>query len=381
MTALPTMKMSNLRLLSECSLHLLPATAYEYSIPMGKAARARAVSLSKRHFEEPSGPSEQLERITRKIQRNIINLHGYKSVELWAAGMAALAVSRKIYTLTPRRHEQEAAESVSDVALTEDQVSGEKYATAAAEFGIPLERQRNLKSPDTLPTLLMKDPYTPDPTPSPSPSPSPTKGTKSWAATVASSTPGDYSTDFSSPIPGLGVRHEPVWFKPEVKSTNKLKKLKRQTYYNSDGIAEDTVSGAQASIASPGLASDIARHQTAFNSEDAITREELAVTKEQNYLDWQVKHMRKLQVEQGGASDGYKDKSLRSQLPLTIGLRIMSFAIPEDTLVILSDRQQRKAFEWGQLHDTLSTEYDWRTKDQSSQIWMLLEALECLEYD
>jgi len=101
----------------------------------------------------------------------------------------------------------------------------------------------------------------------------------------------------------------------------------------------------------------------------------------QKYTERQKQHLASLQRAQGGASNGYRDPSLKCQLPLTVCNLILSFAADEQHLAVLSKRQRTKAFEWGQLHDSLKTEHDWRNRDTASQVWMLLEALECLEYE
>jgi len=98
-------------------------------------------------------------------------------------------------------------------------------------------------------------------------------------------------------------------------------------------------------------------------------------------LAFQRSRLTSQQSVHGGASDGYRDASLRCQLPLTICRRILEMCLDERMLSVMSCRQQQKAFEWGQVGDSLMTEYGWRTKDKASQLWMLLEAMECLRYE
>ncbi|KAF2220868.1 hypothetical protein BDZ85DRAFT_21076 [Elsinoe ampelina] len=292
--------------------------------------------------------------------------------------MAAFQISRKVYVLAPRRVEHE-PEEAPDGQATSGGAANQTMDDLIAEFGYPLERQTPVGSPSLYEALLPPRPSTPED--SPDSSPSPTKPGKTWAATAVS-TPVDYSTDFSSPIPGPGgAYNEPVWIKEQPRSNKQLRRLKRNANLSkSFDMGNRSQSPDTTSTSSP-LVSDIARRLAMSRSGRQLDRPALRPNMSVAYQEWQVEHMKKLQVQQKGASNGYSDKSLRCQLPLTVCQRILSFAMPEDLLSILSERQQRKAFEWGQLHDSLSTEYDWRTRDESSQIWMLLESIDCLEYD
>ncbi|PNS16640.1 hypothetical protein CAC42_4604 [Sphaceloma murrayae] len=345
--------------------------------PSEKATRARATSLGKRHFEHAVTPMDLFDRLVKKIQRSTINAHGYKSVDLWTAGLAALKVSRQVYALALLRIAPPMPETGDNTSLGEEDSPDREEVAGAVNFGFPLERQTPHHSPDLYGTLPLDRPDSPDLHLSPLSTPSPSKGGKSWAATVAS-TPVDYSTDFSSPIPGVGVRHEPVWYKSDRKNLNKLKKHRKGARGQVQNYGVDYYDDGYVSAQ---IASDFARHEKEYNPGEAFTRRDFSAGIRTMCEEWQMRRMKQLQAEHGGASDGYKDPSLRCGLPLTVCQRILAFAMPEELLVILSERQQRKAFEWGQLHDSLSTEYDWRVKDESSQIWMLLEAMECLDYD
>ncbi|KAF4554870.1 Hypothetical protein D9617_3g019390 [Elsinoe fawcettii] len=328
--------------------------------------RGRAVSFSRRFLDSHISQEDKMERAIKKIQRQVIDVNGYKSVELWAAGMAALQVSRKVYILAPLRHGKQVDPQEDEHATTVGATPAEQE-TEHEEFGCSLERQTPVGSPQMYQTFLPSVPTTPDH--SPSSLSSPTKVGKTWAATAVS-TPAEYSTDFSSPVIDIGISNEPVWVKEARKPVKQLRKLGRNANraQHSDGDGKTDLDNLEA------LTSRLA-------STHGMSRTHLDPIKRPTYKEWQIAYMKDLQAQQGGASDGYSDRSLRCQLPLTVCQRILSFTMPEDLVNILSDRQEQKAFEWGQLHDSLSTEYDWRTKDVSSQIWMLLESIDCLEYD
>jgi len=47
---------------------------------------------------------------------------------------------------------------------------------------------------------------------------------------------------------------------------------------------------------------------------------------------------------------------------------------------VLSEKQRTAALGWGLDRATLRTELEWRKRDESSQVWMLLDSVKCLAY-
>lgn len=103
-------------------------------------------------------------------------------------------------------------------------------------------------------------------------------------------------------------------------------------------------------------------------------------TTENEYLAWQSAHLESRHAIDGGASDGYRDPSLGCRLPLPVCIRILGHVTGRDVSVTMSQRQLEKAVEWGQWRGSLMIEKDWCSKDAGSQLWMLLDAIECLSY-
>jgi len=76
----------------------------------------------------------------------------------------------------------------------------------------------------------------------------------------------------------------------------------------------------------------------------------------------------------------YRDFEVASHLPEQVMDRVMSFVISKEERRVLSEEQRKAAVAWGQDWATLRTELEWRKRDESSQIWMLLDGVKCLAY-
>jgi hypothetical protein len=90
--------------------------------------------------------------------------------------------------------------------------------------------------------------------------------------------------------------------------------------------------------------------------------------------------METLKAYHKGESDGYRDVSLRCHLPLPVCLEILRLSMSPVDLSHLGADKQKKAFTWGQKRETLKSGHDWRMKDESSQLLMLLSGAGCVEY-
>jgi len=76
----------------------------------------------------------------------------------------------------------------------------------------------------------------------------------------------------------------------------------------------------------------------------------------------------------------YRDTSNTSHLPPTVIDAIVDFVRPANERGVLSEEQKRAAWGWGQQRATLRTELEWRKRDESFQVWMLLDGIRCLAY-
>ncbi|KAH9812970.1 leucine Rich Repeat protein [Teratosphaeria destructans] len=85
-------------------------------------------------------------------------------------------------------------------------------------------------------------------------------------------------------------------------------------------------------------------------------------------------------LEKHFRAGNFRDSSRASHLTASLLERIVEAVLDGDDLAILSEKQRRNAIEWGQSRAAMQVAADWRKKDESSQIWMLLEAVGCLAY-
>ncbi|KAF2153893.1 hypothetical protein K461DRAFT_311920 [Myriangium duriaei CBS 260.36] len=265
---------------------------------------------------------DEIERTTKKIERNVIVRRGHVSIELWAAAMHVLTISRKVYIL--------AASLGSGTALR---------FTSPAKPVVLSRSDFNPRYMDWSEQALRQ--------------------TKSWGnGSPKSATVGKHGvihvSGFTNSIRDITISRAPN--RPAVHCGNSIGQVND---YPRAKILR--VTNEPSKSESPFRTG--ARHVGG------------------NYLDWQKKRLGSLHNAHGGASNGYRDPSLKCQLPLPVCNRILSLSASDRSLMLLSRRQQIKVFEWGQLHDSLKTESDWTSRDKASQIWMLLEALECLKYD
>ncbi|KAK4545927.1 hypothetical protein LTR36_002491 [Oleoguttula mirabilis] len=81
-----------------------------------------------------------------------------------------------------------------------------------------------------------------------------------------------------------------------------------------------------------------------------------------------------------GGKTAYRDVSIPSHLPHQVVEYILSFIMTRKEREVLSAEQKRAAFAWGQEKLSLKTELEWRKKDEASQVWMMLDSINCLTY-
>lgn len=285
----------------------------------------------------------ELDRAKKKIQRSTIIKHGYACCELWTAAIDVFSIARKLYVISPSHI------TTSAHAGKTPYNSPTAYAPTTTFPGL-FEQQRS-KLQDDLTEWSHDSPM------------------RSVQAIAGSQESGLGSNTNQSDVLWVGNAAfdlSRLAATPPL-SANKMAKLRRKQRQN------ENVVPTQGLELAPEMPVEVNVEPQQPQDPDNVVA--------QKYIDWQKRQMRHLARVQGGASDGYRDTSLRSHLPLTVCQLILPYVVDDRTLDLLSARQQKKVLEWGQLHDSLSTEIDWRNRDKASQVWMLLEALECLEQE
>ncbi|KAH0085953.1 hypothetical protein KCU96_g10090, partial [Aureobasidium melanogenum] len=260
----------------------------------------------------------------KKIQRNTIGHAGCESVDLWRASLSAIIVSRKVFLLAPVFKMFNATNSIVKAGEQNDESTQNGHA-----FQVDNDLRVDMPVADglleqSLSTLSLG----PD-----SVNFEDNQTKRTYASTLMT----------TSPVDSLS---------PELATSD-----------------DDAVLTMQSST-------KILR--TSASSRDRFEGSEKNVPDE--YTRFQKNRMEKVKAYHKGESDGYRDVSLRCHLPLPICLEILRLSMSPVDLSHLGVDKQRKAFTWGQKRETLKSGYDWRMKDESSQLLMLLSGAECVEY-
>lgn len=302
--------------------------------------RCREVSVSQRRrastlSSHSTDGGIELERARRKVQRTTILHHGYANVELWRAAMTVLGISRHTAMLVPSKRTTPITVAQHTLSEAQSQNGAVDIYQRTYDMSKTITSRMSELSLENISSKKGKSGFRP-----------------SYAATLCA------ASSTLAPERDCAIT--------DVTNAPKIPTVGRRTNVLSESRARSTNS---------------CRDQTSVDNKHKLTGSIGSADSSQRYLDWQHRYSHEKQALHDGASDGYRDASLRCHLPLPICLQILQNVMGPDQLSLLSERQQKKAFEWGQLKDSLLTEHDWRNKDKSSQIWMLLEALECLVYE
>jgi hypothetical protein len=120
----------------------------------------------------------------------------------------------------------------------------------------------------------------------------------------------------------------------------------------------------------------------------------------ERFLDWQ-------KDKQEREAFTYRDTTTACQLPMSVLDRVLAFALPTHDITVswtvgtegevvraedgaeiqwpgkelLSRKQLRNAFEWGQNSESLAKERKWAGMADSGQQLLLLDAIGCLAYE
>lgn len=282
----------------------------------------------------------------KKMQRNTIAQEGGgNSVELWHAALGAIASSRKMFLIAPQTGNFAAPEWSSASAgesgirnALDEELSGSVDSLASYD-----NIRRSEESLVHKGMSSSMDDY---------------QNRMSYAATLMTN-----SSHFNED-PGLAIT--------DITNTRAVPSI--QTNFKAlslrGGGAVDALPQASDTTPTNDQQSNFYTLDGPIELDDTVNR----------YLKYQSKRLSELRDSHDGASDGYRDISLKCQLPLPVCLEVLGYTMDAHDLNILNGDQQRTSFAWGQKRETLREELEWRKKDESWQILMLLGGVECVEY-
>ena len=270
----------------------------------------------------------------KKIQRNTIILAGCQGVELWQAALKAIAYSRLIYTIAPEPRQPKITHNPFQHTLTE-----KMDARSGAEMDLS-SSQASLGSYEDVGNSW----YCQGLRRSLPPIDEGNRSRRSYAANLVETSPRDSD--------------EPVLAITEVTNTPTLPVVVRHGDRTATDWSRRSLNGPSGPLKGP-----IVR-------DDGVSP----------FIQYQQERMARLQISHGGQSDGFRDVSLRCQLPMTTCVKILGYVMSPRDFSILKPQQQRTAFAWSQKRETLKSELEWRRKDESSQLLMLLSGAECVDY-
>ena len=296
----------------------------------------------------------EVESIRKRIQRHIIEDRGVTSIDLWKAALQIVTTSRKLaYIAAPAAYRREHAGPCL-------------FRSGSADDQIDAGRDQRLDS------VAESDPNTTvspkDVTVSPiSPIATVTRNMgKSYAATLA-----DIRTREIAETAITEVTNTPATPKRTFKAHRKGA--------FSEGSDLQSLSERLSNV--------------------KIQTEEQEHSSER-FLEWQKE-------KQQREDSGYRDTATACQLPLPVFDRVLAFTLATaDTVAnwsfgaeggviaaqdgtpiswsganLLSRKQQREAYEWGQNSDSLAKERKWAGMADSGQQLLLLDAIGCLAYE
>jgi hypothetical protein len=275
----------------------------------------------------------------KKIQRNTIGHAGCGSVDLWRASLAAIITSRKVFLLAPVFKMHNTAQSIletgeHDIEPVQDKNGQADQVDMTQVVDLPVTDEHLKHSLSTL--SLNSDSLDFEEN----------QAKRSYAATLMTTSPVDSMSPESANADGVSVSNTKI-----------LRVGASSSRGHSTGSEGNSLDGSQR----------LGGHVT-----PEMTAEEC--------IRFQQNRMEMLKAYHKGESDGYRDASLRCHLPLPVCLEILRLSMSPVDLSHLGVDKQKKAFTWGQKRETLKSGHDWRMKDQSSQLLMLLSGAGCVEY-
>ncbi|KAK3724809.1 hypothetical protein LTR37_000857 [Vermiconidia calcicola] len=262
----------------------------------------------------------ELETSRRRIQRHIIAHHGVHTVELWNAALKVFRASRLLLYIAP---------------------DSRQYHTGEPLFDMP--------------------------------SASPENG----SVTVRPPTPAD-SPVTSSP-PSLSV---------DTAKANKVKAKDRASYASklvatpngTAGEPELAITDGTNTPTTPLRLQKPTHRKGAFGEGtdlDTVTEKLNVCIVRDDSPDRFVRYQH-ARIAEAGRS--FRSRSVACHLPIDIIEYLICFVVTQRERGVLSREQMIAAIERGQMKGTLMAEREWLRKDESAQVWMLLNSIHCLTY-
>jgi hypothetical protein len=259
----------------------------------------------------------ELESMQRKFQRQILEHDGPQGVELWKAGLKVFKASRMILYITS--------------------------ATRKYYDGEPTFRLRSFETPDA-PTIQP---------------PSPTDSRFSRSPRRLSIDTPKQGSPFGRP--------------------SYVAKLTGQIPHSVD-VPESPLTEVTNTPVTPLLLQKRMHRQGAFSEgTDLYTVTDKfhgLLIKDDNPDRFVLYQQRRV----AGAEHSFRDRATPCHLPTHLLQRIIRFTMRDREMNVLNARQMQIAIEKGQNRDTLKAEREWLKRDESAQLWMLLDSISCLAY-
>ena len=310
----------------------------DHSRMLGAEGQARRRSLERRHSLAPQGDrsssirsirtadggeheATELESARKRLQRYVIAHDGAGSVELWTAALTMFRASRIMLYVTP---------------------SSRQYYTGEPCFKLP--------DADVPASTIV-----PPPSPTDSPvSSSPQLTIDTANATVHSST--DKASYAATLVAGTnGIAGEPELAITEVTNTPTTPLRLQRPTHRKGAFSEGTV------------------------LQTVTEKLEVLVVRDASPERF-VRHQQRRIAEAASKGQIFRNTNVPSHLTIEVMLRIVRFAMTGREMAVMSEQQRRAAVERGQSRETLTVEREWLKKDESAQVWMLLDSIDCLAY-
>ena len=283
----------------------------------------RRVSLRSIRTED-GGEHEatELESARKRIQRHIIAYDGGKSVELWSAALKAFRASRMLLYVSPSKR---------------------KYYTGEPRFQMPGSEVQEAK--------VTVQPPSPADSPIAESPPHLTIDT-SKAAKLAPTDKASYASKLAA------------------------------TSGSRTGSPESALTEVTNTPTTPLRLQKPIHRKGAFGEADATDSETL--TEKLSTLMIRdrspERFVRYQQIRNAKEDRSFRDVSRASHLPPDLVECIIRLTLTRREREALSEVQMQAAIERGQRRETLMVEREWLKKDESAQVWMLLDSIDCLAY-
>lgn len=262
----------------------------------------------------------EMESLQRKIQRHIIEQGHLHGVELWHTALSVLRTSRMLLFIAPIYR---------------------RYYIGPAKFKMP--------------KLEMPDAVTVQP-----PSPTDTPNAGSPRALSIDATKGSKAAPLERPSYGA--------------------KVSGAAGQDSTDLPESPLSEVTNFPVTPLLKQKRTHRQGAFSEGtdlDGVTNKLNDLIANAGSPDSFILYQQQRIVQ---TDYSFRNTAMPCQLPFHLLRRIAMYAVGGKETNVLSPRQLHTAINRGQNRETLSAEREWLKRDESAQLWMMLDSLRCLAY-